>query len=145
MNKWGFDKKIAALKAAKSDLPKDLSNAGQLYFQKNFDKQQWDGKQWQDVQRREPGTKAYKYAKGNQRNKPILVRTGKLRQALQKTKVSADYKKIVWGVMGVPYAQYLNEGTGKMTKRQFIGGSKEFKDKMKSKINYFFNKVMTSK
>ena len=134
-NQWGFDKKIAELQAMKYDLPKYLSDEGEKYFAKNFDKQQWNGSAWR------PRLKETKQTKG----KPILVRTGRLREAIQHTKDSADYKKIVWTVRNVPYAGFLNDGTSKMVKRQFIGGDKEFLHKMKARITFAYNKVMTAK
>ena len=134
-DQWGFDKKIFALQSLKYDLPKDLAKSGENYFAKNFDKQQWNGVAWK------PRLKETKQTEG----KPILVRTGRLREAMQHTIESADYKEIVWKVNGVPYAEYLNDGTNKMVQRKFMGGDKEFLHKMKARITFAFNKVMTAK
>lgn len=133
-DKFGFAKKIQELKAMRYDLPKDIAAAGQLYFQRNFDKQQWDGVKW------EPRI----YAQKKDVQKPLLVDTGKLRQSLQNSVREADDKKITWGT-DVPYAKYLNYGTDKMVAREFIGGSKEFHDKMKQKIKTAYDKVMHAK
>ena len=144
-DKFNFHKKIEALKRAKVDLPNDLAQSGQVYFQRNFNKQQWDGKKWDNVQRRIPGTKAYKYAKPtSNRVKPIGVLSGKLKQAMQNTVREKTYKKIVWGV-DLTYAKYFNFGTNKMASRKIMGGSKEMVSLMKRKINLSFNKVMFTK
>lgn len=132
-DKFNFHKKIEALQKAKHHLPNDLAQAGQLYFQQNFNKQQWDGVAW-------------KPRKDNKSPKPLLVKTGILKQAMQRTIVSKDYKKIVWGVdKNVDYAKYLNFGTPKMVARQFMGIDKKFISLMKRKINLAFNKVMFAK
>jgi phage gpG-like protein len=146
-DKFGFDKKIKALEKAKYDLPNDLAQAGQLYFQQNFKKQQWDGKKWENVQRRIPGTDAYKYPKNkglSRRKKPILVGDGILKQSLQNSVRFKSYKKITWG-NDVSYSKYLNFGTDKMPQRQFMGINKEFIALMKKKINFAFKKVVTAK
>ncbi len=130
-DKFNFHKKIEALKKAKVDLPNDLAQSGQVYFQRNFNKQQWDGKAWK------PRIK-------NKSRKPLLVNTGRLRQSLQNSIRSKSYNKIVWG-NDVSYAKYLNFGTSKMVARQFMGINKEFVQLMKRKINISFNKVMFTK
>lgn len=130
-DKFNFHKKIQALQKAKVDLPNDLAQTGQVYFQRNFNKQQWDGRPWAP-------------RINNTSNKPLLVKTGKLRQSLQNSVRSKDYKKIVWGT-DISYAKYLNFGTDKMVAREFLGGSKELISIMKRKINLAFNKVAFAK
>ena len=130
-DKFNFHKKIEALKKEKVDLPNDLAQSGQVYFQRNFNKQQWDGQAWK------PRIK-------NKSRKPLLVQTGRLRQSLQNSIRSKSYNKIVWG-NDVSYAKYLNFGTNKMVARQFMGINKEFISLMKRKINLSFNKVMFAK
>jgi len=136
-----IQQKIAALQRLKVDLPKAIAESGQLYFQKNFDKQQWDGKPWA------PRKKETKKTIG----KHILVGTGALRQSLQNSIIRYDWKSVEWGVNplskkdGRIYAGYLNYGTDKMPAREFIGGSKELNKRIISLIKREFNKVFSAK
>ena len=40
---FDFDKKLKEFERLKVTLPKVISNDGQRYFLKNFDKEQWEG------------------------------------------------------------------------------------------------------
>jgi phage gpG-like protein len=133
-NPFNIQAKIVKLNAAKIELPKSLAEVGQTYFQQNFQKSQWNGNAW--AQR-----KAGYYA-NKMRGKHLLVKTGNLRRALQNTIISYDWKKITWGIKGVDYAKYLNNGTSFMPQRQFIGINEELKAKIKKKIESEFNKIM---
>ena len=135
MDKFNFDKVINRLETMKSQLPTRLANQAQTHFVQTFDKQGFDNKPWKEVQRRIEGTKAYKYIKPQSwRTSPILVNTGKLWQ-----KVAASIRDVSFSmirlVVALPYAKYLNEGTGKMVKRHFMGDSIDLRRKHKTKIN----------
>jgi len=141
-DKFKFGKMIELLQKAKADLPTTLGEAGQLYFQRNFNKAQWDGVAWAE--------RKSKFTWVNHRKvlntKHLLVKTGKLRQSLQTSfrKGESNYKQIVWGT-DIPYAKYQNEGTETIPKRQFLGGSKELNDVLLKKIKFTFDKVMSGK
>lgn len=98
-DKWKFGLMLANLKEAKVNMPKKLAATGQLYFQQNFNKAQWDGVPW------EGRKKETKKSSG----KALLVSSGRLRQAMQKTVRECNWNRIVWGI-DVPYAKYLNNG-----------------------------------
>ena len=133
-DKFGFGKMLARLAEAKVDMPKKLAAAGQLYFQQNFDKQQWSGQPW------EPRKKETRRSEG----KALLVATGRLRQAMQKTIREFNWKQIVWGV-DVPYAKYLNFGTENMPAREFMGFDPELKATLQDKVKQSFDKVMLNR
>jgi len=131
-DKFNFGEKLRRLEEAKVDLPNKLAQIGQTYFQLNFDKAQWNGQSWD------------KRVRENKRSdgKALLVSTGRLRQAMQNTVKSADWNSITWSVKDVPYAQYLNDGTDKMTARKFMGGSPELHEKLRRKIESEFKKIL---
>ena len=135
-SRFTYDKKLEALRHAKVDMPKDLALSGELYFQKNFDKQQWSGSKW------EPRKKETKASRGHN----ILVNTGRLRQAMQNTILFADWHLIKWGVdKNVTYAGYLNYGTSKMPARTFMGVDNGLKGMLRRRITISWNKIFEAK
>ena len=121
-----------------------LPNQAQNYFLSSFKNQGFDGQPWKEVQRREDGTKAYKYPKSKglqRRTSPILVgagykvRGGTLRRAVSNMSRTAQIRTNGFRmIVDLPYAAIHNEGlTGKafgkhsfkMPKRQYIGQTAE--------------------
>ena len=92
-------------------------------MQDNFRKQGFDDfsvNKWQEVQRRIPGTKAYKYPKQRdlgRRTRRINNKTGLLQGSIRVT--SAVFNRIAVGT-NVPYAEYVNR------KRKYLGRSRRF-------------------
>lgn len=137
MDKFEFDRTIAKLQEVKYDLPIKLAVLAQKYFVHAFYEQAFDGVKWQEVQRRIAGTDAYKYPKDRdlaRRKRGILI--GKSRDLIDSIRHSireVNWERIVLGT-DVPYAVYHNEGTATIPKRQFIGDSKELRDKIDREI-----------
>lgn len=113
------------------EAPKILQNEGQAYFNRSYQSQTWEGKAWPEVQRRIPGTKAYKYPKGkylSRRTNPILIgKTRRLKNAVNRASAagSANVNKIIWRVAGSEgaYGHFHNEGIGQKP-RPFMKASK---------------------
>ncbi len=126
---FNFKEKIDALERAKVELPRVLANSGQLFFQRNFDRAQWDGVEWE--KRKDPTN-----------THALLVASGRLRQAMQKTIKSFDWNSIKWSVNDVPYAKYLNGGTDNMPAREFIGGGRELDEIVMKKIDDQARKIL---
>jgi len=147
MDKFNFDKIIEKVERMKTDLPKVIANDTLNYFMEGFDKQEWDGQKWKEVQRRTPGTPAYKYPKkgaDSRRNSAILVRTGTLRRALSNSIVKADFNSIKFVVTTGgenEYAGYNNYGTSKIPKRQFVGDSPLLRKRQLDKIKSYMQKI----
>jgi phage gpG-like protein len=68
----------------------------------------------------------------------ILVKTGDLRRSI---KVSEQTNDSVTISTDLPYAQYLNEGTKNMEKREFMGYSKALDSKIKKIIDENIKKI----
>lgn len=123
-------------------LPKVLGNEGTNFFLSNFDKEgfQDDGlKKWKEPQRKIVGTKAYKYPKKKdlgRRTRKTLVKTGKLKRAVNASRKETNYKRIVWRIPStvVPYAARHNYGLDGMPKRHFIGESRTLNKIFKKRI-----------
>ena len=130
------------LQSVQSSLPTVLANEGTRFFVSSFDKEGWDGKSWKVPQRKIPGTPAYKYPKNKglgRRTRQTLVKSGKLRRAVNSSVKQKTFKKIVWNV-DLPYAARHNEGLNGMPQRRFMGESKTLNAIFKRKIIQAYNK-----
>jgi hypothetical protein len=138
----------------KHDLPIKIANIGTNFFRRSFEHQGFEDhtqKDWQEVQRRIPGTLAYKYPKRNadtRHNRGILIGRGTLRAAVNNSNKSSEWDDISWEV-DLPYAKAHNEGLimhygNKMPERKFIGRSevllKLFKEKIMSEMSKLHTK-----
>lgn len=130
MDKFNFDKVIAAIERSKRTLPPRVGNETKNYFLSSWTKQGFGGEKWKEVQRRIAGTKAYKYAKPAARTRAILVGkgSGRLRRDVANSLRVTTWDKIQFSVQN-PYARYHNEGTEKLPKRQFVGQTRELTNK----------------
>jgi hypothetical protein len=150
MSKFNFQKVIDNIEKVKKELPILLATDAQKYFLDSFKKEGWDGKKWEEVQRRIPGTPEYKYAKPKSgRVKPILIGTGRLKREVSLLAGNAitTFSKYNFTVnlklnsSIVPYAGYLNNGTSKMPKRHFIGESTILSKILKNRVENYVNKI----
>jgi len=149
-DRFNFDKVLRNLNRVKNDLPQLLSKDTLRYFVDSFNREEWDGKKWKEVQRRTPGTSAYKYPakKGLQRRTAhILVgsgygkRGGTLRRALATSTQTATFQKISFHVRDVNYAKYHNDGEGRMPMRRFMGQTRALTAMQTSRITRTINKI----
>jgi phage gpG-like protein len=139
-DRFKFDLIGEDIKKGSTNMMREIAMANKNYFLQSFKRSGFDGHKWQEVQRRIPGTKAYKYPakKGlRRRTRPILVGKGSLRRAVNSSLKSVTPNRIRFSV-DLPYAAIHNEGLkmrngGMMPKRQFMGNSKEM-DKTNKKI-----------
>lgn len=136
---------IEALSKQKKNVPILLANVARKYFVNTFKAQGFDGRPWKEVKRRQQGTPEYRWPqkpKASSRSSPILIRTGTLRREVNNSIRSATWDEIRLGVSdAAPYAEYINEGTGKMTKREFMGDSKQLHKQIKSTLQAEIRKV----
>lgn len=122
MSNWGFDSVKLKIAETKRVLPVMLAKQAENHFTESFSKGALDEYKWKEVQRRIPGTKAYKYPlkKGlTRRKKPILVMTGNLRRKVSRSISDARWDKVRL-VVDLPYADVHNEGSEKITARPFM-------------------------
>ena len=135
MSKWNFDKVINNFQKVKQELPVLLATQAENYFTDNFRKQGFEDSKWQEVQRRIPDTKAYKYPKRkglSRRKKPILIGTGRLRRAVSNSKKIATWNLVRLEV-NLPYAENHNEGIT-LPQRQYMGDSATLRKKQRALI-----------
>jgi phage gpG-like protein len=148
-NKFEFDKVFAKLQQVKPKLPEEIANIAKNAFVRNFRDESFFGKKWKEVQRRQQGTKAYKYPKKkklSRRVKPILVGTGRL-----KREVGSSIKSTTWGEIrlmvdtqgksGYNYAAAQNNGTDHIPQREFMGSHPELTKKIQKKIQLEIGKI----
>jgi hypothetical protein len=141
-NKFNFDRVRNNMEQLKRQLPILLANQAEKEFDKNFTEQGFDGEKWKEVQRRIPGTKAYRYPKTkglSRRSKPILIGTGRLRRAVSNSKKIATWQMIKLEV-NLPYAANQNDGIT-LQKRQYMGDSARLRAKQKELISKTIDKI----
>jgi len=122
----------------KSDLPTVLANEGTKFFVNTFNQQGFTDntfKAW----------KPRKLVKGRLKNtnRKILVKTGRLRRAVNNSVKEKSFKRIVWRVnkSEVPYAEYQNFGDKYLPQRKFMGESKRLNSIFKKKIYTAFKSI----
>ncbi|HXR84325.1 MAG TPA: hypothetical protein VN722_08455 [Hanamia sp.] len=153
--KFNFEEVNKMLSRYKRETLVLLANQAQNYFLGSFKKQGWNGSQWPEVQRRTPGTKAYKYPKTKglqRRTQPILIgsgykkRGGTLRRAVSSmertAQISSDRVRML---VDLPYAEVINEGGKHMPERRFIGQTEQLTKMQKDKITEIVNKIWQTK
>ena len=134
-----------------------LSNQAQNYFVKSFKNQGFNGEPWKEVQRRIPGTNAWKYPKPTKdnpkrglqrRTSPILIgagykiRGGTLRDAVGSMSRTREIGNgIVRMIVDLPYAKAQNEGNKHLPRRQFIGQTPELTNMQVKKIEQIVTKI----
>ena len=127
-NPFGFAKVAENIKRVKEEVPQILAAKTRSYFLRSWKDQGYDGKEWEEVQRRMEGTKANKYAKPAARTRQILMgrAPGELKKEVNDSLEQCDWNSIVFRVK-LPYAKVHNEGlrSGRgggftMPQRQFM-------------------------
>ncbi len=128
-----------------------LANQAQNYFLSSFKKQGFDGKEWEEVKRRIPGEKAYKYpkTKGLQRQTaPILIgagykkRGGELRRDVSNMARTAQLSvERVRMIVDLPYAEVHNDGGKNIPMRKYIGQTDELTRMQHDKIDQIFKGI----
>lgn len=122
----------------KNNLVHLIADKLQEYFTESFDKEGFNNIKWKEVQRRIPGTTAYKRASLAGRTNPILTKSSRLRKSIKI--IQATWSRIEVGSV-VPYAEYHNEGTAKLPKRQFIGETPELDNMIEKLIEKEMDKL----
>ena len=126
-----------------------IGNVAVSWFKKNFQNQAWGRVKWKEVQRREPGSKAYKY---NAKHHPARTTrsiltgdTGDLGRSIE-IREAANGTVTIWtnpSTFGSkePYGRVHNEGlrAGRgsgftMPRRQFMGENPELDDLIIKKL-----------
>jgi phage gpG-like protein len=159
MNRFNFEEVKQKLDQTKREVLVLLSTQAQNYFLSSFKKQGFNGENWQEVQRRIPGTKAYKYPKTKglqRRTSPILVGAGyKIRGGTLRRAVSMMARTSTIGngtlkmVVDLPYASAQNKGTKNagrnhsitIPERRFVGQTQELTDKQSKLISKTVDKI----
>lgn len=125
MSKFRFDAKAQTAKTQKGVLLLRMANEAVNYFKVDvFDSKSFDGVGWK------PNIK--------QDGRQQLVKTGRMRESIRV--LSKTNNTIIVG-SDVPYANFHNEGSGRMPKRQFIGEAKKLKLKFEIYISDYLKRV----
>lgn len=142
-NKFFFGRAIENISKMKRELPILLANQARLHFTGSFREQGYEGSPWPTPKRKIEGTSEYKYpmSKGlGRRTQATLIRTGRLRRAVNASVRSQTFERVQL-IVDVPYAEYLNDGTGKMKAYPFMKDSPLLRQKQVEKITNYVNKI----
>lgn len=147
-NPFKFGVIVERYKSVSLDMMREIAMANKNVFLQSFKDQSWDGKRWDEVQRRTPGTRAYMYPSGKKlarRTRPILVGRGQLRRQVNSSIKLMNRSRIIF-IVDLPYAEIHNNGGrtakgGRMPKRRFMGETKETNKLTKAIINKYVNKT----
>jgi len=124
------------------DGPEYAANIAVEKFKENFQNEGFFGDKWKEVQRRTPGTKAYKSVvnrhPADTQRKILSGRTGNLRNSINYRTEPA--RAIVYS--DTPYGIYHNDGTDKLPKRQFIGDNPELEKSIMDKLEKELNNII---
>ena len=136
--KMAFKEVMTNKKLMKAKLPLKLANTIQNHFLKGFDR--GGGSTDASIGGWKP-RKTSRSARVRKRSagRAILVNKGHLRSDIKKRKIS--FSNVTVGTRSVPYAGYLNEGTSKMVKREFIGDSRILEIKIERRIKREMDKI----
>ena len=122
MNGFNVNRIRENIARTKRVLPIALAKVTENHFTESFTVGALDEHKWKEVQRRIPGTNAYKYPrrKGlSRRTSPILVRTGALRRRTSRSIASATWGRVHL-INDIPYAKAQNEGNEHIDARPFM-------------------------
>lgn len=136
-SKFNLDEVAKKFTAIKPKLMTDLEAISTNFFVGSWRNQGWTSvrlERWKEVQRRTPGTRAYKYAKKSARTRSILVKSGNLRRGFYTRIKRIDVLQIA---NNITYAKYHNEGIGKIPQRQFMGHSPTLQRKQIKSIDEY--------
>lgn len=148
MNRFELGTVLAKFNANKINLPLRLSKIARDYFLEGFKNEGFNGRKWEQVQRRIRGTAEYRYPKKRdlpRRTRSILLgKSRNLFKSIVNSQRTATWQEIRLG-SDVPYAVYHNEGTEHIPQRQFMGHTPELDRRMKAEIKKQFDKVFKLK
>jgi len=125
-----------------TDGPEIAANIAVEKFKENFAQEGFFGERWQEVQRRQPGTKAFKAVskKHPVRNiDTILHKTGNLRDSIG-YRTEGNGRAVVYS--DTAYGRFHNEGDGKIPKRQFIGENQQLSDHIAQELEKRISKIL---
>ncbi|MCK0203365.1 phage virion morphogenesis protein [Ornithobacterium rhinotracheale] len=86
------------------ELPPIIGEEALHFAQDNFDKQAYNGEDWQ------PRKNPTKWGKKDEEGRALLVKTGKLRRSVRVGYIDEEKVTVVAGGADVPYAKAHNEG-----------------------------------
>lgn len=130
----------------KVDLALPLANIAKNDFLNNFKQEGFNGQKWKTPKRKIPGTPAYKYPKNkglSRRTKPTLSGTGRLRRDVANSVNSGKKNSNLSYTLVVnnPYAEYHDNGTGSLPRRQFIGTTESLNRQLMGRIIKELDKI----
>lgn len=146
-DRFKFDLIVKRYKSVSLNMMREIAMSNKNYFLQTFKRQSWGTQKWPEVDRRTPGTKAYKYPKHKdlaRRTRPILVRKGGLRRAVNSSIRMVTTNKVYFSV-DLPYAEIQNDGGraryAKIPRRRYMGENKETNRMNKEIISKYVNKA----
>lgn len=131
--KLDFNDLVRADKHLKNNVPKIIGERARRFFELSFAKQGFTDRGFSKWARRKKETK-------RSIGKKILSDTGMLKKSIRRTKTTKKQVRI--SSVGIPYANYHNNGTGRQKKRQFLGNSVILEKGLAKRIEHEIKKAI---
>jgi len=132
-----FKRIKSRVKKVKAETPRLISVEAVNHFKKSFRDGGFTDDRLSPWKKRKRQNRADKKTK---KRRAILVDSGDLRKSIRKRKISP--RTIIVGSYGVKYGKFHNRGTGRQTKRQFIGESHKLNLKIRLILHKRFKRAL---
>lgn len=120
--RWDIEGKIKAFERFEKNIPRRVGNIALNHFLKS-----WDDEAFSDsTEGSSPWAVRKTTNKADRttgRRRQLLIDSGALKRSMKVSR-PATFRRIAVGSYGIKYAQFHNQGTAKLPKRQFVGASK---------------------
>ena len=132
-NKLDFNDLLRAEKHLKNNVPKLVGERARRFFELSFRREGFQDSSLVKWTKRKRETK-------RSRGKKVLSNTGMLKNSIRRTKTTPRQIRI--SSIGLSYANWHNNGTGRLPKRQFMGNSKTLERGLQKKIEFEIKKAI---
>jgi phage gpG-like protein len=132
-NKLDFNDLARAEKHLRNNVPKLVGERARRFFELSFRREGFQDSSLVKWTKRKRETK-------RSRGKKVLSNTGMLKNSIRRTKTTPRQIRI--SSIGLSYANWHNNGTGRLPKRQFMGNSKTLERGLQKKIEFEIKKAI---
>jgi phage gpG-like protein len=138
--RWDIEGKIKAFQRFEKNIPRRVGNIALNHFLES-----WDDEAFSDSTKgSNPWAKRKTTNKADRttgRRRQLLIDSGALKRSMKVSR-PATFKRIAVGSYGIKYAEFHNQGTSKLPKRQFVGKSAVLDKKIKRLITTELKRIL---
>jgi phage gpG-like protein len=128
-----FDILVKADQHLQQNVPKIIGERARRFFELSFANEGFNDRSLTKWRKRKKETK-------RSRGKKVLSGTGFLKNSIRRSKTTR--RQVVISSLGVSYAGFHNDGTGRAPQRQFIGNSTTLERGLQKRIEHELKKII---